>query len=244
MVVCRDVAKRFHVYEHRTASLRELFIRLLRRERITALRPYFALAGLDLTIRRGEAVALIGANGSGKSTVLRLLAGVYPPSGGEILISGRIAAVLALGTGFHPELSGWANIRLYASILGLGRREVAQRLDAIAASADIGAFIDMPVKYYSTGMQARLAFAVAMSAEPDILLLDEVLAVGDAAFQERCLAHLRRYRASGRTLVVVSHDLDVVTQLCERAVWLEAGRIRMSGEVDTVVDAYRTALHR
>lgn len=240
-IVCRGLAKRFHAFEHRPESLRELFIRLWRRERIARAEAYFSIRDIDLSIHRGEAVALLGANGSGKSTILRLIADVYPPSAGEIRTHGRIAAVIALGAGFHPELTGRANIALYATILGLRRHEVDAAMGDIVAFAEIGHFLDTPVKYYSSGMQARLAFAIAVNVAPDILLLDEVLAVGDAAFQERCLAKLRAFRDAGKTLVVVSHDFDTLTGLCERAVWLQDGHIRMSGPIDEIVERYRAA---
>ena len=237
-VACRGAEKRFYYYAHRTSSLRELFVRLLRRQPVNVGHAEFVLTGLDLEIRRGEAVALLGANGSGKSTALRLIAGVYPPTRGVVETWGRIASVIELGAGFHPELTGRENVRLYGSVLGMTRRDVEQRFDAIAEFADIGDFIEMPVKFYSSGMYARLAFAVTVSVQPDILLLDEVLAVGDQSFRARCFERLRNYSQAGGTLVVVSHDLDSVRTLCQRGVWLEKGRLRLDGPINEVVDAY------
>jgi len=231
------------LYEQRATSLREVFIRALRRKASFAARPYFALTGLDLVVGRGEAVALVGTNGSGKSTVLRMIAGIYPPSEGAIELGGSVAAVLELGAGFHAELTGRDNIALYGAALGLGRRELKARLGDMLDFAEIGDFIDMPVKYYSSGMVARLAFAVAVCVEPDILLLDEVLAVGDQAFRDRCLDRLKAFHARGGTLVLVSHDLDTVRDLCTRAVWLEHGRLRLDGDVDEVLDAYLAHAH-
>lgn len=237
--MCRGVVKRFYHYEHRTTSLREFFIRTVLRRPIHLRRAEFTLRGLDLVVRRGEAVALLGANGSGKSTALRLIAGIYAPSEGSIQTFGRLTAVIELGVGFNPELTGAENVGLYGAVLGLSGREIAERYHEIVAFADLHEFIDEPVRYYSSGMQARLAFAVSVCVQPDILLLDEVLAVGDQHFREKCLARLRAFRERGGTLVVVSHDLDTVAALCDRGVWLEHGRVRMQGEIGDVLAAYR-----
>jgi ABC-type polysaccharide/polyol phosphate transport system ATPase subunit len=240
-IVCRDVGKTFYYYEHRTTSLRELFRRHLTRQPVHVRRPSFALSGLSFQIGRGESVALLGRNGSGKSTVLRLLAGIYEPTAGEIETRGRIGTVIELGAGFHPELTGTENVQLYAAMLGLGRRDVAARFPGIVEFSGVGDFIDTPVKYYSSGMQARLAFSVTVAVEPDILLLDEVMAVGDQEFRSRCLERLERFHAGGGTLVLVSHDLDGLSDLCSRALWLEDGRLRLDGGVREVVAAYEAA---
>ena len=240
MVECRNVVKRFYHYEHRTTSLREFFIRTVLRRSVHVRRAHFVLSGLDLRIERGEALALVGHNGSGKSTALRLIAGIYPPSEGEVVTRGQVAAVIELGAGFHGDLTGAENVALYASVLGVTRQQLQLRYPDLVAFADIGEFIDVPVKYYSTGMYARLAFAVALCVEPDILLLDEVLAVGDQRFRERCLERLHTFHHEGGTLVIVSHDLDTTRQLCSRAVWLEQGRVRMDGKIDDVLDSYLT----
>jgi lipopolysaccharide transport system ATP-binding protein len=232
------VSKRFYRYQHRTTSLREFFIRSVLRRPLAIKRACFSLERLTLTVARGEAVAFIGRNGSGKSTALRLIAGIYAPSAGEVMVTGRIASVIELGAGFNPELTGRENVALYGAVMGLHRREIAQHLEAIVSFAGLGPFVDEPVKYYSSGMQARLAFAVTVAVDPDILLLDEVLAVGDASFRERCLARLDRFRARGGTLVVVSHDLQQVRRLCDRAVWLEGGRVRREGPAGEVTRAY------
>lgn len=240
-VRCDGVGKRFYYYEHRTTSLREAFIRMLRRRPLHVRRPLFTLRQFTLTVRPGEAVALIGSNGSGKSTALRLIAGIYRPSEGTVETQGRLAAVIELGAGFHPELTGTENVTLYGAVMGLSQQTIADRLPEIAAFAGIEAFMDTPLKYYSSGMQARLAFAVTVCIEPDILLLDEVLAVGDQAFQRKCLSRLQAFRASGRTLIVVSHDLALIRQLCARAVWMDRGAVRMAGAVEAVVAAYQQA---
>ncbi len=235
------MVKRFYHYEHRTTSLREFFIRSVLRRPIHVRQATFTLSGLNLRIARGESVALIGPNGSGKSTALRLIAGIYPPTEGVVTTCGRIAAVIELGVGFNPELTGRENASIYAAVMGLGRPEIRTRLPEIVAFAELGDFIDEPVKYYSSGMQARLAFSVAVSVAPDILLLDEVLAVGDQNFRERCLERLHAFRAGGGTLVVVTHDLATVQDLCTRGAWLEQGRVHAHGPIGEVVERYRHA---
>ena len=238
-VELRGVSKRFYYYEHRTNTLREWFIRRILRRPLSVGRAEFTLRGLDLHIGRGESVALIGSNGSGKSTVLRLVAGIYRPSAGVIHTYGRVTAVIELGAGFHPELTGADNVALYAAVLGLGRKELMARYDEIVSFAETRDLMDTPLKYYSSGVEARLAFAVAVCLQPDVLLLDEVLAVGDQAFRERCHARLRAFHASGGTLILVSHETDQVRKLCSRAVWLEQGTIRMDGGTEHVLAAYR-----
>jgi ABC-2 type transport system ATP-binding protein len=238
-IALRGVSKRFYFYEHRTSSLREWFIRRVLRRPIHVGRAAFTLHDVDLTVGRGEAVALLGRNGSGKSTVLRLIAGIYQTSSGTVRTEGRITAVIELGAGFHPELTGAENIALYAAVLGLTHRELAEHYEEIVEFAAIPDLPDTPLKYYSSGMEARLAFSVAVCLQPDILLLDEVLAVGDQAFRERCLQRLRQYHARGGTLVLVSHELEQLRELCTRAVWLDQGRILMDGPIDMVLERYR-----
>jgi len=238
-VLCRGVAKRFYLYSHRTTSLREWFIRSALGRPIHVRRPEFSLRDFNLRVDAGETVALLGPNGGGKSTVLRLIAGIYAPTSGDVEISGRITAVIELGAGFSSELTGAENVELYGSIMGLSRDRLAGHYEEIVSFSGIGKFIDTPVKYYSSGMIARLAFSVAVNVRPDILLLDEVLAVGDRSFQEKCFERLRAFQAGGGTMVVVSHDLHNVSRFCSRAVWLENGSTRMEGDVAAVVEAYR-----
>ena len=237
-VLCRGVAKQFYLYSHRTTSLREWFIRSALGRPIHIRHAEFLLRDFNLRVDRGESVALIGPNGGGKSTVLRLIAGIYTPTAGTVETFGRIAAVIELGAGFNMELTGTENVELYGSIMGLSRDRLARHYEEIVTFAGIGKFIDTPVKYYSSGMMARLAFSVAVNGKPDILLLDEVLAVGDQSFQEKCFERLRGFQASGGTMVVVSHDLHTVSAFCSRAVWVEDGSTRMEGEVNKVLDAY------
>lgn len=238
-VELRGVSKRFYFYEHRTSSLREWFIRRVLRRPLHVRRAEFTLRAVDLRVERGESVALVGPNGSGKSTALRLIAGIYRPSTGRVETNGRITAVIELGAGFHPELTGAENIALYASVLGITRRELAARYDEIVEFAAMSDFLDTPLKYYSSGMEARLAFSVSVCLQPDILLLDEVLAVGDQAFRERCLHRLRAYHERGGTLILVSHELDQVRALCQRGIWLERGEVVRDGPIDEVLAAYR-----
>jgi ABC-type polysaccharide/polyol phosphate transport system ATPase subunit len=237
-VVCRGVEKRFYHYEHRTTSLREFFVRTVLRRPIHVRRPHFQIRDFDLTVRQGESVALIGPNGSGKSTALRLIAGIYPPTSGSIVTHGRVGAVIELAAGFHPELTGGENIALYATVMGLMGRELQARFQSIVDFAGVEQFLDVPMKYYSSGMKARLGFAVAIAVEPDILLLDEVLAVGDQEFRDRCMERLFDFRDRTGTMIVVTHDLETIRSLCSRGVWMESGRVRMEGPIDGVLDAY------
>lgn len=238
MISCRGVSKRFYVYEHRTTSLQEAVLRSVRRQPIHVRRASFQITDLTVEIGRGEAVALVGPNGSGKSTALRLMAGIYPPTEGTIERRGRIVPVIELGSTFHTDLTGAENVELYAAALGFTRRDIAERFDEIVDFAGIDEFIDVPLKYYSSGMRARLAFSVSICARPDALLLDEVLAVGDAQFRQRCADRIRSFHEGGGTLVAVSHDMDSLRHLCSRAVWLDHGRTRMAGATESVLEAY------
>lgn len=243
VVLCRDVVKQFYAYSHRTTSLREWFIRVVHRKPVHIRQPEFSLRDFNLQVERGETVALIGPNGCGKSTVLRLIAGIYTPTVGTVSARGHIAAVIELGSGFNGELTGRENVTLYASIMGLSRAQLALNYTDIVEFAGVGDFMDLPLKYYSSGMQARLAFSVAINVKPDILLLDEVLAVGDQSFQAKCLNRLREFQAWGGTMIVVSHNLEMVRRLCSRAVWLDNGVTRMTGGVDAVLDEYLASTH-
>ena len=200
---------------------------------------FWALRDLSFDVVRGEAFGVIGPNGAGKSTLLKLLAGITTPTAGRIEIRGRLAALIEIGSGFHPELTGRENVYLSGSILGMRRREIAAKFDQIVDFAGVAPFIDMPVKWYSSGMYVRLGFSIAAHLEPDILLIDEVLAVGDAAFQEQCLARIRALRRSGTTAILISHDLTAVEQLCDRVMLLEHGQATECGDAQAVVKTYR-----
>ncbi len=241
-VSVRGVSKVFRRLGRR-GRLNSLKGALLHRDLLRGVRPgegHVALDGVDLEIAPGEAVALIGPNGSGKSTLLKLVSGILRPTAGTITADGRVTALIELGAGFHPEITGRENVIINGMLLGLSRSEIERRLPEILAFADIGDFVDQPVKTYSSGMYVRLGFAVSVAVDPDILLIDEVLAVGDAAFTRRCLDRIARMRRLGVTMVLVSHDLDLVTQLAGRAVYLRRGRVVADGPADAVVARYRS----
>jgi len=217
-----------------------LFDGLLRRTKTR--RELWALRDVDLRLEAGESIGLIGHNGAGKTTVLKLLAGITRPTRGHVRTHGRVASLINLGAGFHPELTGRENIFLNGVILGLSRREVRERFDAIVEFADLGAFIDTPLKRYSSGMYARLGFAVAAHVEPDVLLVDEVLSVGDVAFQDRSIRKMLSFRDDGRAILFVSHNLSAVEMMCQRVIWLDHGRVRLAGATPDVVRAYLDAV--
>jgi ABC-type polysaccharide/polyol phosphate transport system ATPase subunit len=237
-IVLENLGRRFRVYQQRNVTLKEAIIR--RKQ----LRPteIWAVRGIDLTIEPGEAVAFIGRNGSGKTTLLRLIAGIFAPTEGTLQVGGTIGSLLELGAGFHADFTGRENIYLSASIYGMPRRLVDERLDAIIAFSELDDFIDLPVRTYSSGMYMRLGFAVAAHIEADILLLDEVFAVGDEAFQRKCIDHVLRFREQGGTVCFVSHDAGAVERLCERAVLLTHGRLDYEGETDEAVKRYHALL--
>ncbi|QLD12549.1 ABC transporter ATP-binding protein [Microbacterium oleivorans] len=224
-IVVDSVRKSF-VLRH-THSLKETFVAAVRRKPLTT--QFHALDGVSFEIAEGEAVALLGFNGSGKSTTLKMISGVLRPDTGKVLTRGRVAGLIEVGAGFHPDLSGRENIFLNAAILGMSKRETEERFDEIVAFSEIEQFIDTEVKHYSSGMFLRLAFSVAIHTEVDILLIDEILSVGDEPFQQKCLARIRELHAAGKTLVVVSHDLNMVSDLCERGVFLKDGQIEFDG---------------
>ena len=200
--------------------------------------PFYALRDITFSLDRGETVGIIGRNGSGKSTILKLIAGVMAPSAGEVRVSGRVSPLIELGAGFHADLTGRENIILNACILGMSGAEVRQRFGDIVSFAELWDFIDTPVKRYSSGMYMRLGFSVAVHSDPDILLVDEVLAVGDAQFQEKCLAKMRQFQADGATVVLISHALDTVEKFCDRVLILDGGHIVAEGRPDAMVQRY------
>ena len=206
-------------------------------------RTFWALQDISFQLRRGEVLGVIGPNGAGKSTLLKILARITEPTTGSALIRGRVGSLLEVGTGFHPELTGRDNVYLAAAVLGMGRREIQGKFDAIVEFSGVERFIDTPVKHFSTGMQTRLAFAVAAHLEPEVLLVDEVLAVGDAAFQQKCLGKMGEVASSGRTVLCVSHHMATITSLCSTGLWLEEGRIRGFGAVNEVVAGYLSHAH-
>lgn len=235
----RGVSKEF-VSHHGPTTLRERFVRAGRTER----KSLWAVRDVDVALEQGTSLALIGDNGSGKSTLLKLIAGIHRPTSGEILTQGRMSALLELGAGFHPDLTGRDNVFLNGTILGMGRSVIKSRLDDIVEFAGTEAFIDTPIKFYSSGMLLRLAFAVAVHVDPEIMLIDEILAVGDLEFQRKCMEHLHRVRQNGTTVILVSHNLATLREMCDHGLWLDRGRPQLTGSVNDVADAYVEDVNR
>jgi ABC-type polysaccharide/polyol phosphate transport system ATPase subunit len=214
--------------------------RLFSQRRRTNL--FHALKGVSFSMKPGESLAVVGANGAGKSTLLSLVAGLVPPDRGTVGVNGRIAALLELGSGFHPDLSGAENVYLNAALLGVGRRRIKEIFADIVEFSELGDFLAEPLRTYSSGMTMRLAFSVAVNVDPDILLVDEVLAVGDQAFQAKCFAKVLDFRHRGKTILCVSHSAGMVQELCSRAIWLDHGELMLDGPIAEVVDAYEGRL--
>lgn len=231
----RDVEKTFRLYHERNRSLKSA----LMRGRASLYEDFPALGGVSLDINKGETFGLIGDNGSGKSTLLKCMARILYPNSGTITTHGKVAALLEVGSGFHPELSGRDNIYLNGSILGMTRREIDERYDAIVEFAGVERFLDQPVKNYSSGMYVRLGFSVAIHVDPDILLVDEVLAVGDETFQAKCRTKFSELRDNEKTVVIVSHSLGPLADMCDRIAWVNKGVVELVGEPDEVIAAYR-----
>lgn len=200
---------------------------------------FWALQDVNVTVQRGEMLGIIGQNGAGKSTLLKLIARVLRPNKGRVWVEGRVVPLLELGAGFHPELTGRENIFLNGTMLGFSRREMAEKCPGIIEFSELEEFIDAPLRTYSTGMAARLGFALATDAKPDILIIDEILAVGDESFQKKCIDRIKTYRDQGATILLVAHEMNRVAETCQRAIWLNHGRVAASGEVDQVIFAYR-----
>jgi lipopolysaccharide transport system ATP-binding protein len=238
-IIAERLSKSYRLSGPRAGSLRDAVTQKARRwfgmEAEGEDREFWALRDVSFSLNQGERLGIIGRNGAGKSTLLKILARITEPTGGSATIRGRMASLLEVGTGFHPELTGRENIYLNGAILGMGRSDVARRFDEIVAFADTARFLDVPVKRYSSGMHMRLAFAVAAHLEPEILVVDEVLAVGDADFQRKCLGRMETLAGQGRTVVFVSHNLAAVANLCTSAILLEGGQVRASGEVAAVI---------
>ena len=243
-IEAESVSKRFRrqtIQPHTT--LKSALVHLFQRRRSATEEGMFqALRGITFTVQQGQVLGIIGRNGSGKSTLLKLLAGIYHPDRGKIRVCGRVGALLELGAGFHPEFSGRENILINGIMLGLSKREVRQRFDAIVRFAELEAFIDEPVKTYSSGMYMRLGFAVAVHANPDILLIDELLAVGDETFQQKCFDQLATFQRLGKTIVLVSHDLATVERWSDEVLWLDHGVIQERGTPRRVTDLYRAGV--
>jgi len=233
----KQVSKRYRIrHESETAGSWLSKVASLKRKE-----DFWALKDISFEVPRGQALGIIGHNGAGKSTILKLLSRITTPSAGEIMINGRLSALIEVGSGFHPELTGRENIYLNGSILGMMRREITEKLDSIVSFAELRQFIDTPVKRYSSGMYVRLGFSIAAHLNPDILLLDEVLAVGDAAFQEKCIERITQLQKSGTTIVFISHDLRAVQKLCDRVILLRKGRIEADGDPEETIALYQSS---
>ena len=233
-ITVENVSKRYRLYKERSSSLKEV----VTRRSVARYEEFWALKDVSLEVERGTVYGLVGHNGSGKSTLLRMMAGIQHPEKGKVRIKGRVSALLELGAGFHPELTGRENVYLNASILGLRRKEIDALFDDIVDFSGLGEFIDTPVKVYSSGMYVRLGFSVAVHVHPEILIIDEVIAVGDEEFQRRCFEYLYKIRNQGVTIVMVTHGLGIVQNMCDRAAWMDHGEVRAEGPAPDVVFEY------
>lgn len=237
----RRVSKRFrHLSVRKHLTLKEAVVKKLLWEG-AAEATVEALKNVTFSVAQGEMLGVIGRNGSGKSTLLRLLAGVYSPDQGSIILNGTLTPLLALGVGFHPELTGRENTRIELLTLGLSPKQIRNHMDEIIDFSEIGEFIDVPLRAYSTGMAMRLAFSAAVCVDPDILLLDEVLSVGDEAFSQKCLQRMDAFRARNKTIVLVTHQVDTVVDRCDKALWLDSGKVVGFGDPSDIVRAYHAS---
>jgi ABC-type polysaccharide/polyol phosphate transport system ATPase subunit len=234
-----NVSKKFRLYHERNQTLKSAIMR----GRTSVHEDFWALTDVDFDVPQGSTFGLIGSNGSGKSTLLKCLAKIYWPDKGSITYNGKMAALLEVGSGFHHELSGRENIYLNGSILGMSKKEIDKKYDDIVQFSGVERFIDQPVKNYSSGMYVRLGFSIAIHVEPDVLVVDEVLAVGDAEFQEKCFQKFTDFKKDGRTVILVSHSMSTVTEMCDQAAWLNQGHLMTTGPVEETVKAYTRSLH-
>lgn len=239
VVALENVTVRYHAPEVRIRTFKEYVIRILKRD--LRFKEFTALSGINIEVQQGETIGIIGRNGAGKSTLLKVVSRVLVPTEGRVWIRGRVSPLLELGAGFHPELTGRENVSLNATLLGHSMRDVQERMDQIIDFAEIGSFIEAPLRTYSSGMVARLGFAVATAWEPEILILDEVLSVGDEAFRRKCQTRMENFRKGGTTTFLVSHTMETVRTMCSRAMWLDHGRVMAVGEPQEVIQAYRKA---
>lgn len=241
-IQAKNVSKSYRiVHEEKATTLGESLVQKVRRGKTKSVaETFWALNDINLEIKKGEVVGIIGRNGAGKSTLLKLLSRITAPTTGEITIRGRVGSLLEVGTGFHPELTGRENVYLNGAILGMSRKEIDDRFDAIVDFSGVEQFLDTPVKRYSSGMYIRLAFAVAAHLEPEIMIVDEVLAVGDAEFQKKCLQKMQDVATSGRTVLFVSHNMASIATLCKRVILLDKGTIRAYGPTEEIIDQYST----
>ena len=247
VIKLENLSKRFDIFFERPQSFLDTFISRFspgeRKPFKGQKQPLWAVKDVNLEVKPGESLGILGRNGSGKSTLLKLITRIIQPTNGRILINGRISALLELGTGFHEDLTGRENIYLNASLLGLDNQYIDAHFDSIVAFSELESFINTPVKYYSSGMYMRLGFSIAVHVQPQILIIDEILAVGDQAFQEKCFNHIYEMKRKGTTIILVSHNLDVMRRLCTHLVWMEKGEIRMQGSSEMLIQEYLSFLH-
>jgi len=233
------VTKRYPLYHHIGSGIKELIFNPKRALSLLSGRSYLAIEDISFQIKKGESVALIGRNGAGKSTSLGLVAGVIKPSEGKVNVTGRVASMLELGGGFHPELTGRENIRLNATLLGLRKKEINAKINEIIDFSELGEFIDEPIRVYSSGMLAKLGFSVITQVDPEILIIDEVLAVGDISFQKKCIDVINEFKKKGVTILFVSHSMGDISKVCDKVIWIENHKIRRIGESTQVIQEYK-----
>ncbi|WP_232058269.1 ABC transporter ATP-binding protein [Cohnella abietis] len=238
MIEIKQMSKKFKNYRDKSNTLKERLLKIRKNDS----KEHWVLQNINLTISKGECVALIGRNGSGKSTLLKLMTKILYPNKGEVIVKGRVSSLLELGAGFHPDFTGRENIYMNASVLGLLKREIDERMEAIIKFSELKEYIDQPVRIYSSGMYMRLAFSIAISIQPDVMLIDEVLAVGDAAFQNKCINKIEELKTKGTTIVIVAHNGGIIEKLCDRAIWLSDGEIMDDGNPRMVNMKYMQAL--
>lgn len=237
-----DASVTFTVRPHKKVSLKEYLVRGLFRSSVNPAVAVHALSGINLSAKDGERIGVIGHNGAGKSTLLKLLAGIYPPTAGTREVDGRICSLFDISLGFEPEASGWDNITYRAYLQGETPASLKGKIDGIAAFTELGDFLDLPVRHYSSGMMMRLAFAISTAIEPEVLLVDEVLAVGDLSFQHKAQARMKEMMATARVMVIVAHDLGTIRDLCTSVVWMEHGQVKLQGRPGEVIAAYKKSV--
>lgn len=236
MIEVANVSMRFNLATEKTESLKEYFVKLLKGKLM--FEEFYALKNVSFSVKKGESIGILGANGSGKSTLLKVISGIYPPSQGSVTVNGSIAPLIELGAGFDPDLTARENVFLNGAVMGFDKAFVYEKYDEIVEFSELKDFMDVPVKNFSSGMNARLGFAIATLVKPDILIVDEVLGVGDAAFQKKCETKMQELRAGGTTMLFVSHSAKQVKEVCNRAIWLKRGELVMQGDCNKVCDAY------
>lgn len=241
-VALENVSLIYRMRFEQVSTLKGRVLHALHERRAKRMERFWALNNVSFAVESGETFGIIGSNGSGKSSLLKLITGVFPPSEGRVAVTGRVTALLELGTGFHPDLNGRENILLNGLVLGMRREELTKRMESIVEFSGLGRFVDTPVRHYSAGMYMRLGFSVAAHADPDVFVIDEVLSVGDEAFQQRCFPKIHEFQRQGKTIVFASHDLAALSALCRRGLWLHRGKVAAIGEMPEVVRQYRAAV--